>query len=176
MAWRRPDDKPLSETMMVSLPTHICVTRSQWVNPRLANYEYRQCISNQNTWNLAIFVLHVSVCFFSDKESQVAKIHVMTKSWIGDKPISKSTVTQVSCVTVSLAPNGLIYLICRQWEKGCMTLSIRVPPWTPLYWSWSTLIPTWISNCIHLKVGDEIYLSISKIHLATVRLLKFGNG
>ena len=31
MAWRRPGDKPLSETMMVSLPTHICVTRPQWV-------------------------------------------------------------------------------------------------------------------------------------------------
>ena len=32
MAWRRPGDKPLSETMMVRLPTHICVTRPQWVN------------------------------------------------------------------------------------------------------------------------------------------------
>ena len=32
MAWRRPGDKPLSETMMVILPTHICVTRPQWVN------------------------------------------------------------------------------------------------------------------------------------------------
>ena len=31
MAWRRPGDKPLSEPMMVSLPTHICVTRCQWV-------------------------------------------------------------------------------------------------------------------------------------------------
>ena len=27
MAWRRPGDKPLSEPMMVRLPTHICVTR-----------------------------------------------------------------------------------------------------------------------------------------------------
>ena len=27
MAWRRPGDKPLSEPMMVSLPTHICVAR-----------------------------------------------------------------------------------------------------------------------------------------------------
>ena len=34
MAWRRPDDKPLSEPMMVSLLTHICVTRPQWVNAR----------------------------------------------------------------------------------------------------------------------------------------------
>ena len=31
MAWRRPGDKPLSEPMMVSLTTHICVTRPQWV-------------------------------------------------------------------------------------------------------------------------------------------------
>ena len=32
MAWRRPGDKPLSETMLDSLLTHICVTRPQWVN------------------------------------------------------------------------------------------------------------------------------------------------
>ena len=31
MAWRRPGDKPLSEPMMVNLPTHICVTRPRWV-------------------------------------------------------------------------------------------------------------------------------------------------
>ena len=32
MAWRRTGDEPLSEPMMVSLLTHICVTRPQWVN------------------------------------------------------------------------------------------------------------------------------------------------
>ena len=32
MAWRRPGDKPLSEPMVVRLPTNICVTRPQWVN------------------------------------------------------------------------------------------------------------------------------------------------
>ena len=31
MAWRRPGDKPLSEPVMVSLLTHICITRPQWV-------------------------------------------------------------------------------------------------------------------------------------------------
>ena len=30
IAWRRSGDKPLSEPMMVRLPTHICVTRPQW--------------------------------------------------------------------------------------------------------------------------------------------------
>ena len=32
IAWHRPRDKPLSEPMIISLPTHICVTRPQWVN------------------------------------------------------------------------------------------------------------------------------------------------
>ena len=31
MAWRCPGNKPLSDPMVVSLPTHICVTRPQWV-------------------------------------------------------------------------------------------------------------------------------------------------
>ena len=31
MAWRRPGAKQLSEPMMVNLPSHICVTRPQWV-------------------------------------------------------------------------------------------------------------------------------------------------
>ena len=31
MAWRQPGDKPLSGPMIVRLPTHICVTRPQWV-------------------------------------------------------------------------------------------------------------------------------------------------
>ena len=31
MAWHRPGDKPLYEPMMVSLLTHICVTRTQWL-------------------------------------------------------------------------------------------------------------------------------------------------
>ena len=32
MAWHRPGYKPLSESMMVSLPTYIYVTRPQWDN------------------------------------------------------------------------------------------------------------------------------------------------
>ena len=41
MAWHRPSDKPLSEPMMVRLPTHVCVTRPQWV--KLVCYLF-QCI------------------------------------------------------------------------------------------------------------------------------------
>ena len=32
MAWHQPGAKPLSEPMMASFPTHICITRPQWVD------------------------------------------------------------------------------------------------------------------------------------------------
>ena len=40
MAWRRPGDKPLSEPVMDSLPTHICVTRPQWVKSMMTQFFY----------------------------------------------------------------------------------------------------------------------------------------
>ena len=43
MAWRIPGDKPLSELMMVSLPTDICVTRPQWVNMLNWVKDYKRC-------------------------------------------------------------------------------------------------------------------------------------
>ena len=54
MAWRRPGDKPLSEPMMVRLPTHICVTRPQWVN-----------WYGKNMYDLWIFCLFNSANFVS---------------------------------------------------------------------------------------------------------------
>ena len=42
MVWRRRGDKPLSEPMMVSSLTHICVTRPQWVNKNSATYIVRR--------------------------------------------------------------------------------------------------------------------------------------
>ena len=40
MAWRRPSDKPLFEPMLVRLPTHICVTRPQWVKAMWVCWSY----------------------------------------------------------------------------------------------------------------------------------------
>ena len=43
MACRQSGDKPLSEQMMISLLTHICVTRPQWVNVRrMLNFRFRK--------------------------------------------------------------------------------------------------------------------------------------
>ena len=53
MAWRLSGDKPLSEPMMVSLLTHICVTRPHWVKETYrwfsARLQYLQCLSNEDT-------------------------------------------------------------------------------------------------------------------------------
>ena len=40
MAWRRPGDKPLSEPMLASLLTHICVTRPQWFKHHIVPLTY----------------------------------------------------------------------------------------------------------------------------------------
>ena len=55
MAWRRPGDKPLSGPMMVRLPTHICITRPQWVKQMgsdlqnfIQDYQWpKQCLGKQ---------------------------------------------------------------------------------------------------------------------------------
>ena len=43
MAWRRSGDKPSSEPMMVRSPTHMCVTRPQWVKTFSITAEMRRC-------------------------------------------------------------------------------------------------------------------------------------
>ena len=52
MAWRRPGDKPLSEPMMVRLPTQICVTLPKWVQSpayRLIVQQFTQANRKKNT-------------------------------------------------------------------------------------------------------------------------------
>ena len=59
MAWRRSGDKPLSEPMMVSLLTHICVTRPQWVNTNIRTL----CVMPENaegTLSIPSFQPHTS--------------------------------------------------------------------------------------------------------------------
>ena len=51
MACRRPGDKPLSEPMMASLPTHICVTRPQWVKaPFTQGCDLRATLERPENW------------------------------------------------------------------------------------------------------------------------------
>ena len=70
MAWRWPGDKPLSEPMMVSLPTHICVTRPQWVKAMsyplawwdscILNLDKTSIFGDFNHWTLVMLRLNIS--------------------------------------------------------------------------------------------------------------------
>ena len=57
MAWHRPGDKPLSEPVLISLLTHICVSRLQWVN--LGNVLYL-CIHTTNAIYQLCFCKQIS--------------------------------------------------------------------------------------------------------------------
>ena len=59
MAWRRSGDKPLSEPMMVSLLTHICVTRPQWVKLFASN-------NVSSTWMCDFVIFNHSHCWNCD--------------------------------------------------------------------------------------------------------------
>ena len=56
MAWRRPGDKPLSEPMMVRLPTHICVSWPQWVNICHSKWmDWQYYSAPRTTWVFGVF-------------------------------------------------------------------------------------------------------------------------
>ena len=62
MAWRRSGDKPSSGPMMVRLPTHICVTRPQWVNTVVLCLEYYCLLYNVKETNSS--ALAMELCLF----------------------------------------------------------------------------------------------------------------
>ena len=57
MAWRRPGAKPLSEPMMASSPTHICVTRPQWVKNHIEASDLVHTLILWASWSLLIFIM-----------------------------------------------------------------------------------------------------------------------
>ena len=61
MAWRRPGDKQLSQPTMISLPTHLCVKRPQWVKGHL-DTGYRCPATKQKSYVFGI------CCFSGFKE------------------------------------------------------------------------------------------------------------
>ena len=70
MAWRRPGDKPLSETMLVNLLTDICVTRPQWVNVdrQWERKLFEKCdyINIDTQWQMKLFAMWI--CGVTDRK------------------------------------------------------------------------------------------------------------
>ena len=86
MAWRRSGDKPLSEPMMVSLLTHICVARPQWVKhpPDTNLYSRLRLVRAKFSWELGRYR------FSSARFTIVALCDVLVTSSVIDCVISRT--------------------------------------------------------------------------------------
>ena len=69
MAWRRIGNKPLSEPIVVSLLTHICATRPQWVNR--CKYKKPQILRSDVNGNR-----YLTHCFITRKRQVGSHINI----------------------------------------------------------------------------------------------------
>ena len=116
MAWRRPGDKPLSEPMLVSLLTHICVTRPQWVtlttrrseksNSR-RHFDKSECISfNEKVFIWASIPLKIVPRCPIDNKSAMAQV-MAWYTWWWHWSLTHICVNRPQCVKaiMSVAPH-----------------------------------------------------------------------
>ena len=104
MAWRRPGDKPLSEPMMISLLTHICVTRPQWINSlRPDEAHYLMVLSK---------TVLTPVCWQQSCHSLALSHRYMPTKWIvigldnGFLPVWYQAIVWANDVILSIRPIG----------------------------------------------------------------------
>ena len=98
MAWCRPGDKPLTKPMVVRLPTHICVTRPQWVKPSepssIVNNISRleKCVDDIRAWmKLNLLKLNddkTGLLVITSWPSMSQSLHISIQ--VGDQDISPS--------------------------------------------------------------------------------------
>ena len=101
MAWRRPGDKPSSEPMMISLLTHVCTTRPQWVIITFhRSVSIRSCL-NTLEWGTGLRILWLFFLTFFICHSFVT--HIINSHWNSNYSISQQ----------------LCYCICTSLSSGC---------------------------------------------------------
>ena len=123
MASRRPGDKPLSEPMVVRLPTHICVTRPQWVKPFYTHITHNSGLSNQFseakttcTCSPALFWLRASLCFHVN--SNAVNFHAYTKTRHSVDMMSNSTLSEYG--TIDIIESSV------KFQNGCLHLTEKI--------------------------------------------------
>ena len=126
MAWHCPDDKPLSEPMVVNLPTLICLTWPQWGNtlrPRQNGHHFADDISrciflNENIWILnKISLKYVPLCLI---DNMAALVQIMAWRRSGDKPLSEAILVCSTDAYVRLLVSMSISLYIIQWLDSCL--------------------------------------------------------
>ena len=129
MAWRLPGDKPLSGAMMVRLPTHICVTRPQWV--KSSTFSHFHCLAGLQ-WRHMSAMAHritgntfVKNSLFGLKKS---KLRLSGSFWVdtysifwGHICMMKPTNTSNYCEDL----NGLDYSTSGNQIKRCVSVAVK---------------------------------------------------
>ena len=109
MAWRRPGDKPLSEPMMVSLPTHICVTRPQWLNHLLACASHSILGTVSDFRSLGFdFIMHGNWVLLTD---------IYALPWLY-RVISFKNIPAMNRIKIFILKCGSLSCLCIIVEKG----------------------------------------------------------
>ena len=166
MAWRRP--------VMISLPTHICVTRPQWVNtlrPRqngrhFADDTFKCIFLNENViTSTKISLKFVPKCSINNIPTLV---QIMAWRRPGDKPLSEPMMVRLSthiCVTRPQWVNNISALV----QPKSHYLSPK-PVSLPTHICVTR--PQWVNACVCMNVCDNIHVhqqySLKRIYLATV--------
>ena len=83
MAWRRPGDKPLSGAMMVNLPTHICVTRPQWVNRQEQIYHVTMTSRRGQYWPIGDRICHCRFMTLAMHVNHISSLLYLFFFWVG---------------------------------------------------------------------------------------------
>ena len=96
MDWRRPGKNPLSEPMIVSLPTHICVTRHQWVNHNETKHNIMVIL-----WN----TLHtISALLFISYDGLVSHSALLSADQEMDNPVERNLQGMYIVIWMGICP------------------------------------------------------------------------
>ena len=171
MAWHRPGDKLLSEPVMVNLPTHICVTRPQWVNGcvclcfiffscYLIVAATNGCYFADDIFN-RIFVkenlclwIQISLKFVAEDliDKLSALVEVMAWCWPWDKPLPEAMMTQFAntCIYVQNSMSYKAYV----WGPFHPRFSNIIPVSPTISFTLIQILVTWaFRNFVHNSIA-----------------------
>ena len=165
MAWRRPGDKPFSEPMMVGSPTHICVTRPQWVNiPAAKQTTTNNCVCSFN------FVINIDVRLLickpnilcSNQLQQVVKYRPFMTCDLWHPQEIESSSTDMEHFSQML-PHEKQNTLLTHWPLGDLNVILKMQSSILLYWLVS-------SNLLMIMSSDECHRTLLMISQHWFRL------
>ena len=124
LAWRRSGDKPLSEPMMVSVLTHICVTRLQWVKHAQVSHYIK------HRWPISLANKYKDASRFWPSQWETALLCKDVSRWL----------------KINLE-SALKYAFDRQVVLGLQQIVTPISYFDPIdWWVWLLILPKHINN------------------------------